>query len=276
MKLSWLLLFAATAEAKPVKSSDGTTLSYVRSGSGPPMVLVHGTTADHARWAPILPALEKRYTVIAVDRRGRGGSGDGKAYAIEREFEDIAAVVDSLGEPVVLVGHSYGAICSLEASLRTRNVRQLVLYEPPIPAGIEIYPPGEIEKLQALLDQGRRDEVVSGFFTDVVRMPAAELAQLHTLPNWPARVAAAHTIPREMRATTSYRFDSAKWKAFKIPTLLLLGGDSPPFFKVAIEQVHAAVPSSRVVVLPGQQHVAINTAPDLFAKEILTFLRGAE
>jgi pimeloyl-ACP methyl ester carboxylesterase len=268
--LSWLLL-AATAEAKPVKSSDGTTIAYVKSGSGPPLVLVHGTAADHARWAPVLPALEKRFTVIAVDRRG-GGSGDGKAYAIEREFEDIAAVVDSLGEPAVLVGHSYGAICSLEASLRTRNLRQLILYEPPIPAGIEIYPPGEIEKLQALLDQGKRDDVVSGFFSDVVRMPAAELTQLRALPNWPARVAAAHTIPREMKATTGYRLDSAKWKAFKIPTLLLLGGDSPLFFKVAIEQVHAAVPSSRVVVLPGQQHVAINTAPDLFVKEILAFL----
>ena len=108
-------------------STDGTTIAYQRSGDGPPLVLVHGTAADHRRWAPVLPALEQQFTVCAVDRRGRGGSGDTAAYAVEQEFDDIAAVVDSLGEPVHLLGHSYGALCALEAALRTRAVRTLML-----------------------------------------------------------------------------------------------------------------------------------------------------
>src|SRR5690349_18162579 len=98
------------------RSKDGTSIAFTRSGSGPPLVLVHGTTADHTRWAPILPELETRFTVHAVDRRGRGGSGDGPRYALDREFDDIAAVVDAIGAPVMLLGHSYGAICSLEAA----------------------------------------------------------------------------------------------------------------------------------------------------------------
>src|SRR5205085_11481698 len=117
-------------------------------------------TADHTRWAPLLPALDERFTVHAVDRRGRGASGDDRDYAIEREFEDVAAVVDAIGGPVHLLGHSYGALCALEAALRSDRLRSLVLYEPPIPAGVTIYPPGMIDRLQALLDAGDRDGVV--------------------------------------------------------------------------------------------------------------------
>ncbi|HXB55379.1 MAG TPA: alpha/beta fold hydrolase [Vicinamibacteria bacterium] len=113
-----------------VQSKDGTSIAYWQSGRGSALVLVHGTTADHQRWAPILPALEKRFTVYVVDGRGRGGSGDAPNYALERESEDIAAVVDAIGEAVFLLGHSHGAICSLEATLRTSNVSKLILYEP--------------------------------------------------------------------------------------------------------------------------------------------------
>jgi pimeloyl-ACP methyl ester carboxylesterase len=255
-----------------ITSKDGTAIAYERSGDGPPMVVVHGTTADHTRWAPILGALGRRFTVCAVDRRGRGGSGDSADYSIEREFDDIAAVVDSIGEPVVLLGHSYGAICSLEAATRTSLVHRLVLYEPPIPAGTPIYDQGVIDRLQAILDSGDRSGVVSTFFSEVVRMPESELEMLQSLPNWSARVAAAHTIPRELRGSEGYRLDPARLKELNVPTLLLLGGDSPRFFKAAIEALHAVLPSSRIAILPGQQHVAINSAPDLFLHEVLSFL----
>ena len=255
-----------------VKSKDGTPIAVTKSGHGPALVLVHGTTADHARWAPILPRLEERFTVYAIDRRGRGKSGDAAEYSIEREFDDVAAVVDSIGEPVLLLGHSYGAICSLEASLRTSNVRKLVLYEPPVPSGVPIYPEGSIDRLQAMLDRGDREGVVKTFFREIVHMPPAELDMLQSLPNWPARVAAAHTIPRELRSDDTYRFDPARFAGMRTPTLLLLGGDSPQFFKKAIESVHTALPESRIVVMPGQQHTAINTAPELFLREVLAFL----
>jgi pimeloyl-ACP methyl ester carboxylesterase len=254
-----------------ITSKDGTLIAFERSGKGPPLVLVHGTTADHTRWKPILPRLEGHFTVYAVDRRGRGGSGDTPGYTIESEFDDIAAVVDAIGEPVLLLGHSYGAVCALEASLRTRNLRKLVLYEPPIRIAGSLYLPGTVERLQALLDAGELDSVVATFFREVVRAPEEELRMLRSLPNWPARVAAAHTIPRELRINDDYRFEQERFIAMRVPTLLLLGGSSPPMFKGAIEAVSAALPDARVAVIPGQQHAAMNTAPDLFLREVLGF-----
>ncbi len=102
-----------------VISADGTPIACWLSGSGPPLVLVHGTAADHVRWAPVLPALEERFAVIAIDRRGRGRSGDGDGYAMEREFEDVAAVADWAGDETAVLGHSYGGNCALEAALLT-------------------------------------------------------------------------------------------------------------------------------------------------------------
>jgi len=256
-----------------ITSKDGTVIAFARSGAGPPLVLVHGTTADHGRWKPVLPQLEAHFTVYAVDRRGRGGSGDTPRYAIEREFDDISAVVEGIGEPALLLGHSYGAVCALETSLRTRNLRKLVLYEPPIRTSGSLFPPGSVERLQALIDAGNPDAAVSAFFRETVRAPEEEIRLLRSLPNWPARVAAAHTIPREMRINDEYRFEPARFSAMRVPTLLLLGGSSPSKFRDAVETVRAALPDARVAVMPGQQHAAMNTAPDLFLQEVLSFLQ---
>jgi pimeloyl-ACP methyl ester carboxylesterase len=265
--LSALIVIAAARSAAggepmhTVISKDGTRIAYALAGSGPPLVLVHGSTADHTRWAPVLPEMEKHFRVYLVDRRGRGGSGDARDYSIEREFDDVAAVVDSIGEPAYLLGHSYGALVSLEAALRTRNLAGLILYEPPIPAGRPIYPEGEVERLEALLAKGDRDGLLSTFFREVVQMPPTELTMLKSLPNWSARVGAAHTIPREMRASDGYRLQPARFAGLKTRTRLLLGGDSPPFLRDAIAALKTALPAADVVVLPGQQHVAMNTAP---------------
>jgi len=256
-----------------VISQDGTPIAYHQSGAGTPLVLVHGTAAAATRWNAILPALAEHFRVYAVNRRGRGASGDSPAYAIEREFEDIAAVVDSLGEPAHLLGHSSGGIYALEAALRARHLRKLVLYEPPLPRpGVPINPEGFSERLQALLDAGDREGVLTTFLREGPRMPPHQIEQLRSSPAWPARVAVAHTLPREALALDSYRFDAQRFKELQTPTLLLLGGDSPPFFKAAIEAVDTALPNSRIVVLPGQEHIAMDTAPDLFVREVVTFL----
>jgi pimeloyl-ACP methyl ester carboxylesterase len=263
---------SSTLQPLTTTARDGTRIGYFRSGSGPPLVLIHGTTADHTRWAPVLPELIKRFTVFAVDRRGRGASSDAPVYELEREFEDVAAVVDAAGQSVFLLGHSYGAACSLEAALLTDRLAKLVLYEPPIPTGIPIYPPGAADALDALIERGERESVVVTFFRDVARMTPAELDVLRALPNWPARIAAAHTIPREMRIAETYTFRPERFAGFDTPTLLLLGGDSPPFLKAATEAAHRALESSRIAVMPGQGHAAMNTAPDLFLREVMGFL----
>jgi pimeloyl-ACP methyl ester carboxylesterase len=259
-----------------VRAPDGTLIAFSRSGSGEPLVLVHGTGGDRNRWRPILPQLESRFTVHAIDRRGRGDSGDTQPYAFEREFEDVAAVVDSIatpGAPVNLLGHSHGAICALEGALRAKtNLRRLVLYEPPMTMGTSIYPPQVLDRLRELTNANDREGILRTFFSEVVRMPPHELQRMQTLPSWPARIAAAHTLVRELEVNDSYRPDDARLRRLQVPTLLLLGGDSPAFFRRAIETLAATLPNNRVVVLPGQQHIAIDTAPELFLREVVSFL----
>jgi len=255
-----------------VESSDGTELACHVAGDGPPLVLVHGTSADHTRWAPVIDALSADFTTYAMDRRGRGASADGDDYAIEREFEDVAAVVDAIGGDVDVLGHSYGAVCALEATLRTPRVGRLLLYEPPLPIGIEIYPQGLVERLSELLATGDHEGVVSTFFQEVVRMPRAELEAVRRDPSWQARVAAAHTIPREVRIADVYQPDFQHFAGVRVPTLLLLGGDSPTFLVEPTRRLHGTISGSRLAVMPGQQHVAINTAPDLFLEHVLDFL----
>ena len=183
-----------------VRSKDGTLIAFQKSGTGAPLVLVHGTSADHTRWATVLLPLAGRFTVYAMDRRGRGGSGDTDPYVIEREFEDVVAVLDSLDEPVNLLGHSYGAICALEAAARSKNLRRLILYEPPIPTGVDIYSPAVVNTMRDMLAGGDRDGVVATFMREVPRVPPHELELLRSSPAWQGRVAAAHTfLPRTRR-----------------------------------------------------------------------------
>ncbi len=257
---------------RKAQSKDGTQIACWVAGSGPPLILVHGTTADHTRWASVSSAFEQKFTVHVPDRRGRGESGDTMPYAIEREFEDIASVIDSIPEPVNVLGHSYGAICSLEAALLTKNIARLILYEPPIPTGTDIYPPGAADHIQKLVDIGDQEGAVATFFREIVRMPEHDLEMLRSLPAWKARVAAAQTIAREMKADEQYKFIPERFRNLKLPTLLLLGGDSPAFFKRAIDLVNQSLSNSHIVVMAGQQHTAMNTAPELFTAEVLKFL----
>jgi len=116
-----------------VTSADGTRIAHKRSGNAPPLVLVHGSTANHTRWAAILPELQNAFTVIAMERRGRGESGDAAAYSRDREYDDVVAVVEAAGGGVSLLGHSFGALCAMEVALRVDDLRRLVLYEPLFP-----------------------------------------------------------------------------------------------------------------------------------------------
>jgi pimeloyl-ACP methyl ester carboxylesterase len=253
-------------------SPDGTRIFFRTSGSGPPVVLVHGATASHVRWKPVVPALEEHFTVHAVDRRGRGESGDRDDYAIEREFEDVAAVVDAAGTEVDVVGHSSGGLYALEAALLAGNVRKLVLYEPAITPELLRYPPEFVARLEGLLEAGDREGIISTFAREIVRMTEDDLARFKGMPAWPERVKAAHTIPRELRTMGNYEFVPERFRNLDTPTLLLQGGDSPDSFTKGIEVLDATLPNSQVAVLPGQQHIAMDTAPELFAREVLGFL----
>jgi len=271
----WAKGLAATVSIMKITtftSTDGTQLACHVAGRASPLVLVHGVTADHTRWSPLVSTLEQRFTLYMVDRRGRGASGDASAYGLEREVEDIAAIVEGIGGPVDLVGHSYGALVSLEASLRIGNLRSLVLYEAPIASSGPLISPALLARIDELIAAGQRDAAISTFLTEGARIPPQELAVMKTLPAWTARVAAAHSVTRELRAVSSYKFDGSRFAALHVPTQLMLGGASPPPVRAAVELVHAAIPRAELCVLPSQQHVAMDTAPDLFLRELLRFL----
>jgi pimeloyl-ACP methyl ester carboxylesterase len=206
-----------------------------------------------------------------MDRRGRGHSGDADTYALEREWEDIAAVIDTIGGAVDVVGSSYGGTCALEAARLTANVRRLILYEPPMPFGLRYWPTEFSARMQALLDAGEREEALLLFYRDMVKMSPHEIAALQARPIWPARVAAVHTIPRELQSLDGYTFDPGRFGSMETPVALFLGGASPPSVRTITETLHAALPNSQIVVLPGQQHVAHVIAPELFVQEVVKF-----
>lgn len=260
-----------------VKSRDGTEIAFEESGTGPPLVLVHGAAGDHTRWAPILPQLERNFTVIAVDRRGRGGSGDSDSYSLEREYEDIAAVVDAtaeaMGGPVNLMGHSFGALCTLEASLITSNIAKLVLHEPPVAVAsgttAEL-----VDRLQRHLDAGDLEGLMIDFMRDAVGMSEEDIRLFRSQPAWSARLAAAHTLPRELGG--KYRFDPAPFRDMTTPTLVLLGSESTPIDAAGAFEVHRALPNSRLALLQGAEHVAIYRVPELVVEEVTSFLLERE
>jgi pimeloyl-ACP methyl ester carboxylesterase/alkylhydroperoxidase/carboxymuconolactone decarboxylase family protein YurZ len=271
----------AYASYKPpittVTSRDGTSVGYSRTGDGAPLLLVHGSTSERSRWTPVLPRLQRNRSVLAMDRRGRGASGDAANYRMDAEFEDVAAVLDSLDAPADVVAHSYGAICALEATLRTRNIRRLVLYEPPIAAKA---PSAEeargfdavVGEIEALIGRGERAAGLETFFAKVLRMPEAEIARARTLQSWPARLALAHTLPRELRSSRAYKFDAARFREHHIPTLIVLGGESPQRYQDTTALLHESLPGSKLAVIAGQGHGGIDGAPEVFAATVMDFL----
>jgi pimeloyl-ACP methyl ester carboxylesterase len=208
-----------------------------------------------------------------MDRRGRGSSGDSPEYDLLREAEDVAAVVEAIGGTVSLLGHSFGGLCSLEAALLTGKIGRLVLYEPPVPLGLPMYAPGFPTRMQPLIETGRLEEALELFLREEVKMPAHELSVYRQLPMWQERIKIVPTVLREILVDQTYRFDAARFAGLHTPTLLLLGSDSAPIFREAIEALEAALPEGRVVVLPGQGHIAMDTAPELFVRDVLQFLR---
>jgi pimeloyl-ACP methyl ester carboxylesterase len=260
-----------------VTSRDGTAIAWWTSGRGPPLVLVHGGIGDHTRWGPLLPYLEPHVTVHAVDRRGRGGSGDASRYELMRESEDVAAVVDAVaeasGSPVDVYGHSHGGFCALGAAGLTTRIRRLALYEGwPVPEPQVYALPANVEaRMEALLARGDRDAVVATAIR-AYGMSEEELAGLRAAPTWTRRVAVAHTIVRECRAEAHAQLDLAAVNGITVPVLLIVGAESRDPAKPYADTLAAALPDARVLVIEGQGHLADAFAPDQLAGHLLGFL----
>jgi pimeloyl-ACP methyl ester carboxylesterase len=259
------------------RSADGTQVAWFTSGEGPPLVLVHGGFGDHTRWNALRPHLEPHVTVHAMDRRGRGASADGPEYALEREFEDVAAVVERVardsGGGIAVYGISFGGLCTLGATGLTDAVDRLVLYEgwPPVPLELRT-PEGFIEETEALLARGDPEGALEASYRQLLGFGDEEIAHLKAQPEWTARVASAHTIPRELRTSDEVELRDDLLAPVTMPTLLLVGERGPRW---DAERVARALPDARITVLEGQGHTADLFAPELVADRLLGFLGAA-
>ncbi|MFC7239032.1 alpha/beta fold hydrolase [Saliphagus sp. GCM10025317] len=192
-----------------VTSADGTTIAFERTGSGPPLGLVRGGACDHRFWelSGVRSAFADHYTVYAMDCRGVGESGDADEYALEREFKDVAAVVEAIDEPVTLLGHSSRALLWLEAALRTDDLLKLVLYEPPIVFGDhELYSDEVLVEMERLLKNGENEQMLALFLREIAQSTPEEIDAQRSAPDWQDLVDAGHVWPRSLSAVGEYEF----------------------------------------------------------------------
>ncbi len=241
------------------------------SGRGEPLLLIHGTAGDSMSWTPLIPFLESHFTLWTLDRRGHGNSGDNAVYSLQNEAEDIAAVIKAIGTKIHVFGHSFGGLCALEAALLTENITSLMLYEPPLSLAGSGWSAELDQQMQTLLNTGEKEQVVLLFLREVLRMNDEELFNLQTGVNWPARIAEAHTVLRELQAIDRYRFDAANFHNLHLPALILLGSDSPSRRHRIAETLKNTLSDSQLVLLQDQQHSAVRTAPELLAGKIIEF-----
>jgi pimeloyl-ACP methyl ester carboxylesterase len=261
-----------------VRSRDGTTIAFDRSGRGPSLIIVNGALSDRQAVPDLASRLADQLTVIAYDRRGRGDSTDTPPYAVEREIEDLAVLVDATGGSAFVFGHSSGAVLSLRAAEAGVPIARLAVYEPPLMVD-DTRPPipdDYVSHLDELVAAGRGGEAVSYFLTTGPLVPPQVIDQIRQSPGWPAMEAMAHTIPYDARIMDGLMTDTpgplARWASVATPTLVLDGGASPTWIRHGASALAEVLPDASAATLEGQGH---GPASELLAPVLVKFFADA-
>jgi pimeloyl-ACP methyl ester carboxylesterase len=282
-------LLAATAASgqgsfpEAVTSKDGTRIACARSGSGPCVILVSGALSDRstvARLAELLSSSTARScSVVQYDRRGRGASGDTLPYAVEREVEDLAALIDAAGGSAALFGTSSGAVLALEAATRLAGkVPRLVLFEPPfvVDDSRPPVPADFVARVRTLVADGRRGEAVELFLRDAVGLPGEYLPGMKGAPMWKGLEALAHTLAYDgevMGGTQAGKpLPLERWAGLRAPTLVVVGGASDPWIASSAAALADGLAHAELRTLEGLDHSAASSAPDKLAPVLSGFL----
>jgi len=264
------VVYKSASSISPVAAKDGIALAVECTGAGPNLVIVHGGTGDRNRWKPLFPLFASHFTVCAMDRRGHGASGDSPDYSLQKEVEDVVAVANSRPGPVFVLGHSYGAVCALEAAFLTDKISKLVLYEPPLQ---DLDHTAVATKMEKMIKAGDREQATVTFFQEIVMLSPSEIAAMKARPSWPALVASIESQLRQIRALAAYRFDPKRMSTLRAPTLLLTGSKTQSAqLKLAIDGLMHSLPNRTLVVFEGQQHNAMDIIPQQFASVVTDFL----
>ncbi|WP_135825993.1 alpha/beta fold hydrolase [Halorussus ruber] len=256
-------------------SADGVEIAYERYGDGRPLVLVHGSNDFRSTWQPLRPLLEEEFELFAMDRRGRGQSGDADGYVFDREVDDVLAVIEAAQEAsaeedegVALLGQSFGGICALEAARRTDAVESLVLHEPPVL--LEPHRAAHTEMVAGATARAAEEDdeaALRWFLREALGLPEAMIANM---PMWDQRVEFADVSRRELDAAGMYR--PPETPDIEAETLLLWGTESPDYLRETAEELADRIADAEVRRLDGRGHLAHALAPDAVAEEILDFL----
>lgn len=261
-----------------VTSADGTSIAFEGFGGGPVVIVVGGATCDRAMTRPLAEELGRHFTVINYDRRGRGDSGDTQPYAIEREVEDLGALISEAGSVASVYGHSSGAGLALHAAARGLPIARLVLHEPPYAPDTE--EERRIsreygEKLRAILAEGRRGDAVALFMT-TVGMPPEMVDGVRNEPWWAKMEEVAPTLAYDSEimgdVSGGGTIPAGLIGAVTVPALVLCGGASPEWMIEVGRQISDGLPNGRLRILDGQEHVV---PPDVLAPVLAEFLTEA-
>lgn len=264
-----------------VTSEDGTTIAFDRSGVGPALVLVGGAFQHRAldpRTAELAGLLAGQFTVYHYDRRGRGDSGDAAPYAVEREIEDLGALIEEAGGSASAFGMSSGAVLALRAAANGLAIVKLALYEPSLIVDDTRPPlPHDYEAtLTELVSAGRRGDAVAYFMTTAVGLPHEFVEPMRKETFWPAFEAVAHTLPYDAAVVADTGSGSPmplkQWASLDVPTLVLDGSESQPYQHNADNELAAALPHGERKTLEGQSH---EVAPEVLAPALAEFLNAA-
>ncbi|MCU1556559.1 MAG: alpha/beta hydrolase [Microbacteriaceae bacterium] len=251
-------------------SADGTEIRFDRSGSGEPLILVLGAFNERAAGEALAAYLTDHFTVVNYDRRGRGESGDTLPYDVEREVEDLGAVINTVGGGAAVVGYSSGAVLAMIAVDRGLPITKLALYEPPFPLdgmGPAFFT-GLAENLREEVNRGRRGEAVELFQTRAVGIPPEVVAQIRQAPFWPALEEMAHTLEYEARILA---IDSDLPARVGVPTVVVAGSASPPLLTNAATTLAGKLPQGTLRTLRGQTH---DLVPESVGPVLIEFLES--
>jgi len=261
-----------------VRSQDGTTIAFDRSGRGPSLVIVNGALSDRRAVPELASRLAAELTVIAYDRRGRGDSTDTLPYAVEREIDDLAALVDAAGGSAFVFGHSSGAVLALRAAAAGVPIPRLALYEPPLMVD-DTRPPipdDYVSHLDELVEASQGGEAVSYFLTAGPLIPPPVIDQMRASPAWAPMEAMAHTIPYDARIMDGLMTADTKpltrWASVATPTLVLDGSASPPWIRHGASALAGILPNASAATLDGQGH---GPASEFLAPVLLEFFADA-
>jgi pimeloyl-ACP methyl ester carboxylesterase len=258
-----------------VTSKDGTLIAYDKAGSGFPLILVDGAlcSRDFGPMPKLARLLAANFTVIHYDRRGRNDSGDTLPYAVEREIEDIEALINAAGGSAFLFGISSGAGLALAAGASGLNIPKLALYEPPFMVDDQgHHPPADsLVQLQTMIAQDRRADAVKFFMKDMIGLPAIAVFIMKLLPVWKKLKGAAHTLPYDVAVMGDYSLPEKKAAAVQIRTLISGGDKSQVTLQHAVKRLAEVMPDNQLQILKGQTH---NVSEKALAPVLMDFFNS--